>query len=220
MPPEIVSCIFELYTRSSSSAPLPNPLTLGAVCQTWRRIAWSTRKLWTELHVRVDVCITNTKVEVAKAWLERSGSLPLMINFEDRAKLPWENAPPKIIDFRHALQSLIRLVNQYSSRWEELHLSLSPSVMKFFDDTKRGPLSLRKVNLTIPKHLQEDPIDEEMHFTVGAPDNLVVDNLLVDNLTIPWETVTKLHVNEVSTKEMVDFMRMSPYLESVLFRAV
>ncbi|KAF8809807.1 hypothetical protein BYT27DRAFT_7093259, partial [Phlegmacium glaucopus] len=54
IPPEIISHIFNLYLpefhidnpRDSKEAV---PLTLGAVCKSWRNIAWSSPTLWSSM---------------------------------------------------------------------------------------------------------------------------------------------------------------------------
>lgn len=52
---------------------------LGAVCRTWRNIAWTTPSLWTSLVFWVVYDTTEPQVQLAIEWLNRSGNLPLSI---------------------------------------------------------------------------------------------------------------------------------------------
>ena len=69
LPPEVSSLIF-IMALPQQNLEVPwvqdvidkkfNPLFLGAVCQTWRQIAWTTPELWTTfIHKAKTLWLTN-----------------------------------------------------------------------------------------------------------------------------------------------------------------
>lgn len=90
LPPEILQEIFIrcLTTRNSVMHRSEAPMLLTEVCVEWRRIALSTPALWSTLHLPFPGSIgveevPNVRFDVAKAWLTRSGELPLSISVYD-----------------------------------------------------------------------------------------------------------------------------------------
>ena len=68
-------------------------LTLGGVCRMWRQLAWATPDLWDTLYLRTGSWSRSSDFEfealakflpdLVREWLERSGSMPLTIFFND-----------------------------------------------------------------------------------------------------------------------------------------
>ncbi|KAF4612155.1 hypothetical protein D9613_004501 [Agrocybe pediades] len=58
------------------------PLKIGAVCLTWRHVAWSSPELWTcvvlsrRLNSSPHVC---NQYDLMQGWISRSGALPLTV---------------------------------------------------------------------------------------------------------------------------------------------
>jgi len=79
LPPELLSEIFlfclpgDFYIRPD---PLQAPLLICGVCGTWRRIAIALSRLWSSLAVKTDSVFS-----LAELWLQRSGNLPLSVDF-------------------------------------------------------------------------------------------------------------------------------------------
>ena len=136
MPVEITSSIFDFAYANGCS-----PLKFGAICRTWRQIAWSNPRLWTKLDVNIDRPISKRKLRIARQWLDRSGGLPLSISFCEKELLQRE------IEDYHRLLPLIQLVNKYSARWDALALRVPLPLMQFFSDRGGAYSSLRTLLL-------------------------------------------------------------------------
>ncbi|KAF8956442.1 hypothetical protein BDZ97DRAFT_187364 [Flammula alnicola] len=80
IPPEIASQIFTFCVPNSpytTSKEKLAPLILGAVCKSWRAVAWSTPQLWIILSININHPDIAVKTELTKQCIARSGQLPL-----------------------------------------------------------------------------------------------------------------------------------------------
>lgn len=81
LPTEIVIHIFILaLTQCRSASTRTNPLIFSAVCQRWRKIAFSTTTLWTTVTVKFKQPMNDAFERVLlEEWLQRSKDLPLSL---------------------------------------------------------------------------------------------------------------------------------------------
>ncbi|KAJ7472644.1 hypothetical protein FB451DRAFT_1250241 [Mycena latifolia] len=120
LPEDVVAEIFTAALpsdRNSVMSGAESPLLLCHLCRAWRRLALSTPRLWTTLHIvapgtpskllEIDKCID--------AWLSRSGSLPLSISI----------ARSQTAAFGFDVSKLVETLIRFSNRWNHLHLLLS-----------------------------------------------------------------------------------------------
>lgn len=83
-------------------------LRVGTVCRRWRRVAWSTPKLWTTIDIRLnDSRSLKPTLVYSREWLNRSGQLPLTIHFT-AAKVP------SLLTIE--MNTVIELINEYAHR--------------------------------------------------------------------------------------------------------
>ncbi|KAJ7486230.1 hypothetical protein B0H11DRAFT_2017470 [Mycena galericulata] len=93
-PQDILQEIFIACISTAHNAlidPDEAPMLLGRICRHWRRVAYSTPRLWSSLHIpgltiSWDAPDPPPHVEhklesFIKAWLDRSGACPLSISF-------------------------------------------------------------------------------------------------------------------------------------------
>ena len=134
LPPELASQVFTsclprqefesdplyislLWDDSKDSSIMPFNIVLGSICQSWRRIAWSTPKLWSTLPVMLHRCDKQTRVDLTLEWLSRSAQVPL----EVAVAYDSEAASEKLTQVNIGLwKPLIDIVNGCSSRWRIL----------------------------------------------------------------------------------------------------
>ncbi|KAJ7755541.1 hypothetical protein B0H16DRAFT_716960 [Mycena metata] len=85
LPDDILREIFVTSLASTHNAIIASreaPLLLCQVCSDWRKIAFTTPRLWSSLHVVVptEPQLQDTIFSLAQQWLARSGILPLSLS--------------------------------------------------------------------------------------------------------------------------------------------
>ncbi|KDR77157.1 hypothetical protein GALMADRAFT_225295 [Galerina marginata CBS 339.88] len=97
LPIDILSEIFVTMTRNQS--PIMNRMPsiqflIGRICRAWRRIAWSTPRLWCEVHIEFSKNRWETQKHLLQDWIRRGGNLPLELSFSVRYnEQDWEPPP-------------------------------------------------------------------------------------------------------------------------------
>ena len=137
LPPDVMSTIFEfclpdfavhqLYPYPKDDLSIP--LSLGAICNYWREIAWSTPSLWSSLVVRVPSKYdSHMATGIAQEWLARSGRLPLSICILSTS-------------YNDAVSALADIINQYSARWSDLDLYIPDHYyQRFYATDNHAPI--------------------------------------------------------------------------------
>ncbi|KDR85977.1 hypothetical protein GALMADRAFT_261608 [Galerina marginata CBS 339.88] len=116
LPVEISSLIFEFYVvLAARISDTRGGLVLGAVCHTWRQIAWSSPRLWTRLDIDFGPSIKETHIQLVIEWLGRSGRLPLSISIDLESKP--DGFPEELLSI------LFEGINNCSSRCYSLFLA-------------------------------------------------------------------------------------------------
>ncbi|KAF7343479.1 hypothetical protein MVEN_01780800 [Mycena venus] len=124
--------------RNCVMSAIEAPVLLGRVCSSWRNISLSTPRLWSRLHVVEPTRpyndtsgIYETKVaqrlEVANAWLQRSGMCPLSISLESNLDHPDEDVTPPLSPqplFTPSQDLFLDALIPFSSRWQNIRLSI------------------------------------------------------------------------------------------------
>lgn len=232
LPPEIGSKIFECYLEDYfrlteahdvflCTHPRFSPLTLGAVCQTWRRIAWSSPQLWTHVQViRKD--INGTDREVLQQWLSRSRQLPLswviVCRFEDP---DYDDEVPRDTTGRHKkrLRRFISIVNQQSHRWKNMRFTFTnPEFYSYFNPNSGGAPILRRLCLD-NKSLFGNGYTEPIHLSFGNiklhPIEVRLSYQVPGSLDIDWSHLTRLCLDNTKIRlgDFIQLLRQAPLLE-------
>ncbi|XP_006455719.1 hypothetical protein AGABI2DRAFT_121621 [Agaricus bisporus var. bisporus H97] len=127
--PEILQVIFWLclpVAHNSVLSAKEAPLLLGRVCSQWRRIAYSTPKLWCSLHIAVPPLTypqAQAMFEASEAWITRSGILPLSISISDFEQMEVSEG-----QFRPYFE----LITKHARRWKTIHLHVPLCDIKDF----------------------------------------------------------------------------------------
>ncbi|KAF8351671.1 hypothetical protein F5887DRAFT_1069345 [Amanita rubescens] len=209
--PEILAEIFWnclpepslVYTMSKNEAPL----LLCCVCSSWRNLALATPALWTTVGVTIDKRTMKPLVggQVINTWLERSGTLPLVLNL-----IYWPLGPRRIMPT--ILETILTVFYSHSSRWQTVTLYLpEPPLMSI--PRLDAPL-LRSFSL-------EGTWDRPMCFPFSKTPRLTTLNWpfpldVPAKPQIPWYQISCLHIPRgmtyFSTSEVI---RSCPKLEDL-----
>lgn len=229
LPPEILGTIFEAYVDDPSyedflyeadvadcRATSGNPLLLGAVCRTWRDIAWSTPRLWTSLTVHVDFARQPTQTRLTQEWLARSGKLPLSIRLVDYKQRN---------DDINLIRPLISAINQYAQRWRNLHIHLPTCMFPWFKPVGNHVPMLEYLKVEGKHHFANDDwMDENTRDLLWLGDTpslkyLSTSRISLINLKVGWENVTHFAGENVSIAECLEIVRRAPLLEHCVFQS-
>ncbi|KAF7366455.1 hypothetical protein MSAN_00902500 [Mycena sanguinolenta] len=118
------------------------PVLLGRVCSSWRTISLSSPRLWSRLHIveptrpySANPNLYEIKVaqrlEVAKTWLQRSGTCPLSISLE--SNLDHGISPPLTPTSLHSFPgpySFLNVLIPLASRWQNIRLTIPPPALE------------------------------------------------------------------------------------------
>ncbi|KAF8128307.1 hypothetical protein K438DRAFT_1888700 [Mycena galopus ATCC 62051] len=111
------------------------PVILGRICSSWRTISLSTPRLWSRLHIVEPTRPYNTpyrsagellrvktaqRLEVANAWLRRSGKCPLSISLE--SSFDHSITPPLTPSPTPSPDVFLDAVVSFASRWQKISL--------------------------------------------------------------------------------------------------
>ncbi|KAF9479376.1 hypothetical protein BDN70DRAFT_878859 [Pholiota conissans] len=224
LPPEILATIFQAcvedpsYYNSFEAADPPAsfpppPFLLGAVCRTWRDIAWSTPRLWSSITIHLDYRPDRHAIQrtLAEEWLGRAGQLPLSIRL--------------VADLHHRgtdiqlLQPLVGLINQYSPRWWNLDLDTPACIFPWFRPVgNRAPmLECLKVN---ERHhfLNSDSTGSDNPDILDLGDTpslkyMSTRRISLHKLRVDWGALTHFCGESMSDSEGLEVLRRAPLLE-------
>ena len=202
LPPDVTSTIFEFcipdlfFYHQLLQEDLSFPLSLGAICSYWRDIAWSTPSLWSSLVVRVtsnhDPLII---AGVAHEWLARSGQLPLSI---------------RILAFHNkTLSALADIINQYSTRWSDLKLSMPPDCYQHFHAIDNHAPTLKSIQFHA---LTDVAMSFNLQLTCPRLERASLENLEMNGSNIQWDNLTHVTLSYISITDSFLILRMTPRL--------
>ncbi|PPQ80575.1 hypothetical protein CVT25_001607 [Psilocybe cyanescens] len=225
LPPEIVSTIFESYAQDYAEEKIDDegetgweiskndrsPLVLGAVCRSWRQISWSSPQLWTHIGIRLTRPDDWNCLEITQKWLDRSHQLPLSIHLSIH-----QPEPLLAVDPREVFSRLISLINQQSSRWQNLRVFCSPVLLPLIRGDGHGAPILHSLSVAHPQFLEQiDSIEFSFASVKCRPTYFLSLNLSFQSFHIDWSQVTKAQFTEsidIYLNEFIELLQQAPQL--------
>ncbi|KAJ3513059.1 hypothetical protein NLJ89_g3164 [Agrocybe chaxingu] len=216
LPPELLSEIFQfcippftLY--ASDEVKTFVPLLFGAVCSTWRRIAWSTPSLWKTLTLYLNTRTINSQIILLEEWLARSGGLPLSIRLHSCEDNHW--APPSTPG------SAIETINRFASRWRDLDLRLPTSCYKYLPSLEEPLPLLDSLHLNPPGGQGERRHKVDMSKCAQIK-HLSLSCVYLVSMSFQWDQVTELRLEAFYVDECLEALRQSPQVVSCSLRNI
>lgn len=227
--PEIVSAIFQfglpagwyldnddVYSQTQGDGSyddifIPHavygPLGFGAVCRSWRKVAWNTPSLWTNIRIFLQRRPNIDDLQVVTEWLGRSGQLPLSIRLS-------EYNDPDESDFepsQRAVHNLfIDLINQYSTRWDFLEFEGLPETTSLVGKDLNSAPNLRTLSVQYAR--DEATIFGAMSGMKPRPTNVWARDCRFSALAIDWSHVTNVALRGVRLPECFMVLQSAPQL--------
>ncbi|KAJ3494043.1 hypothetical protein NLJ89_g10892 [Agrocybe chaxingu] len=227
LPPELIQRIFSLYAHSDdddTSAYIQKekfvPLVLGAICKTWREIAWNTPDLWTRLSFSVDSNIKKNMVrerEMSFQWLSRTGDLPLSL-YMDRAR--WESSSPQRSQMARSWVGFIQdLMNEFGNRFRVLDVELPVKI--FFPVMSKARLSSQLKRLAIRINYCDSALEVfSLSTDTLEPEYVSLSRIEPRLVKISWNNVTELALHEYTGDACSDIFVYAPSLVSCQLRSI
>ncbi|PPR01116.1 hypothetical protein CVT26_016058 [Gymnopilus dilepis] len=195
--------------RSNPKMPDCAPaLTISAVCQRWREIAFATPTLWTAPVVHIySKDKLQPQEQLLMEWFDRSADLPLKISI-------FRSFKPSLWDARGFTNTVLRV----ASRIVKLDLNLPFSFGKGFLELD-GISNLEELRLNPLLHWEERERTGELEL----PPLPALKNLRIDrykkylNATVELPALVTCHLGVVDVKDIIDILRHAPNLERGMF---
>ncbi|KIM38263.1 hypothetical protein M413DRAFT_447997 [Hebeloma cylindrosporum] len=217
-PPEIASRIFFHHCRDSlrlNKKENLDALTLGAVCQKWRQLAWATPELWTSIDIwtRMLHCSTHAEVLCAE-WLQRSATLPLTVRFTDPHA--FESDSGRLV-YDGVYRTVAELLNRQSARWYDIQLSIPAPYIHRLCGSSQSSI-LRRLSLSIGRWSNFPTLEPTFSMEVKpCPSELELFFLSPKCVDINWNNLTVLSLNSIRADEVIEVLLWAPNLTTVTF---
>ncbi|PPQ97759.1 hypothetical protein CVT26_001807 [Gymnopilus dilepis] len=215
LPPEISSSIFRACLPTmphpyvctdhdnADGDAFTTPWTIAAVSQKWRRMAWSSPDLWSNIIVNADRPLSN-QVDKVQHCLNSAGQLPLTIRvYAEKIQLD---------EYSH-LYTIIRLLNEQCSRWHTLDLRMPFSFLTDFCNTSQPISNLQVLRLRCPS---SSPLPADIFsFRNSKPKPLEVNLQFVPfgSVDIDWSRPTRTTFRRIQVSECLALFKQAPALK-------
>jgi hypothetical protein len=147
-------------------------------------------------------------------WLVRSGQLPLSISLSDGYHD--ESPTAHLEDYR----PIFKILNQNSSRWHSLDISIHPTLLPFLQPDCL-PL-LEQLHITFKPdahHAIAFPPTPRLN-TVKIRAFKIPEFLISSGIGIQWDTVTHVSLNAITSRNCFALLRLNPHLVHCTFHNV
>ncbi|KAJ7162234.1 hypothetical protein C8R46DRAFT_1103955 [Mycena filopes] len=188
------------------------PVLLGRICSSWRSISRSSPRLWASLHIVEPTrpysphrslpsffeFKVEQRLEVAKAWLQRSGNCPLSISLESNLDhgmtppLSPSPAPPTTDLFLAALLP-------FASRWQSMRLVVPPLALDTLSNLTEDDVPLLKYLKIVQRpERPHNTTQWNLASVLRAPNlsrfSISGSNMAPSDLPLRWNQLTSLSI--------------------------
>ena len=225
LPSEVIAEIFlfcippvtcGVNNHREPAAPDPDidaftPFKLGTICSAWRRIAWSSPRLWTSITLRLNNRNIKGQLELLGAWLARSGELPLSIRLDSEEENHW--TPPA------SPATALEVVNKYAHRWHDLDLRIPTTCYAYLPRPEVPLPLLASLNLNPPGGQGERRHTVEMLQSVQLS-SISLSSVYLISMKFNWDQITDLHLEAFYVDECLTTLCRTPNIVTCSLRNV
>ncbi|KAK7043200.1 hypothetical protein VNI00_008554 [Paramarasmius palmivorus] len=203
---EIFHCCIPGHELPTPSA-LDAPLLFTAVCRLWRQVAVATPRLWNRVHIALPSPTNRYSFitpkfrsfmhfwgEGVQTWLQRSGSMPLLLSISSRDPDHLDIEGCTELDTLHG--NVAQQLLPFASRWKSLSLDVSDGVREILTMTTVELSSLEELKSRRwdPYSGQESPVELSLKTVLQSAPSLrkLYMNGPPLHLPIRWNCLTEL----------------------------
>jgi hypothetical protein len=219
LPPEITSEIFTTYLPCHDYAwdeldchsmllTSETPLLFGRICSAWRKLAWSTPRLWCFLLLNLEQYVIDPVL--VEQWINRSCGLPLSI---------WAFLVTESDELRASDVAIMHLIAQQSQRWCNIALKLPSFCYESFEYIKGHLPNLQYVSIDRESSWQRDESFRFMMFS-DTPQlrSLIINGFdVLSDFAFSTDNLTKLCIERQPVNECLKMLQRSPRLTECAF---
>ncbi|KIM48318.1 hypothetical protein M413DRAFT_228114 [Hebeloma cylindrosporum] len=218
LPPEIISLIFtfcipdfrdydpETFVKEDP----PIPFLLGAICRSWRSIAWSTPMLWSSLSLHLSNQNFGVLVDLMKEWLCRSGELPLSVRLSCDPMSGDHSDAIHRTGKRHISQMIRIISDSYSHRLHALDLRIPVTFFEGFHMLQSNSI-LESLFIDPPDGQSDSEHTLNLESTPRLR-HLHLSSVYLQCVQIQWTNVTHVHASAFYADECLEILRLAPQL--------
>jgi len=201
-----------LFWDDSKDSITPFNIVLGSICQSWRRIAWSTPNLWSTLPIRLHRCDKQTQVDLTLEWFGRSSHIPLDVTVAYRLD-SMKTAPVLTEENIGLWKPLIDIANGCSSRWKTFAMDV-PELVHSYVVGNGEPISiLEHLKLVGPGFFFERlPAGFSLTNALPMPSELVSSIVPLRLIDIGWSKLTTVRIKDLYMNECLVLLKRAPRL--------
>jgi len=200
-----------VWDDSKDSSITPFNIVLGSICQSWRRIAWSTPNLWSTLPIRLHRCDRKTQMDLTLEWFGRSAHIPLDVTVAyDLDSIPL--APDLTEENIGLWKPLIDIVNGCSSRWKTFVMDVPELVHSYVVGNGEPTSILERLKLGGPDFFRRLPIGFSLTNALPMPSELVSGAVPLRLIDIGWSNLTTVRITNFYINECLVLLQWAPRL--------
>ena len=224
-PPEILSHIFRfcipgycrhLLSRDSDAVSSPqhqlmSPLLLGAVCQAWRQIAWTTPRLW--IVICMKFCPSgldnDIRFQLAEEWFGRSSQLRLAMHIASPASF---TSSPLSQGCSADIIPWTRLIQRYLPRCRTLFFKVPDDTLRCFNLNAESSV-LRTVK-TKCNNINLSSCTNLLQLGSIKPLQVFIEGPLPSQINISWANAYQIELTTIGYRDSMQVFRLAPNLQS------
>ncbi|EKM83494.1 hypothetical protein AGABI1DRAFT_123822 [Agaricus bisporus var. burnettii JB137-S8] len=207
-----------------SASSITTPFTLGAVCRSWRTIAFNDPKLWSAVYLVAVPYRADIQSRLLRDWLNHSKDVGVTIEIDcscDEEKT-WSSS-----HYREA-SKLLSPIFEHNSHCTTFRTRLPPDCLLLPPPDSNIPdpdfsdlttLSIVPCELPFEDDGEEiSVIDLFQH--ASRLQKVEINEVALEQLNISWSKVVKVSTTQVSLKDCMEILRAAPQLEECVFNNI
>ncbi|KAF9552184.1 hypothetical protein CPC08DRAFT_301574 [Agrocybe pediades] len=197
------------------------PLKVGAVCRTWRQIAWSLPELWIVVVVRriYSTASHNRKqYSLIKQRILRSQGLPLYVFLKEEMD-DEEDVDKAELDY---WKRSLRVAAKCSDQWKDVTMELSSDSYEYVTSNKLSPPT-RKVDLSCSQYMRYNKLTglRLWQESQSGPSQVTITNpIRFATYSIAWQHVSHVQAKGWPPEDCLTLLKHAPQLTTCSFKNV